>query len=143
MNNKPDLRNAAIAYLREHSELHTLSARKLANAVAEPKAHYQTWQAARKALELPPIKRLGATYQTKTRKQERKAAFAVYPNTHKIIVDTEHLKVIFHGEGGFKTSQKTSKKALAASLRLFRLAKFVTRNHDTESGIMVLTLEAA
>lgn len=41
MNNKPDLRNAVIAYLRDHSELHTLSARKLAKTVTEPKAHYQ------------------------------------------------------------------------------------------------------
>lgn len=141
MINQPILKNAVIDYLRQHSELHTLSARQLARVVSEPKAGYQTWYAARKALELPPLSRWGMSY-TKTPKQERKAAGALYPNTHKIVVDTENLKIVFHGDGGYKVSIKPSKKALAASLRLFRLAKFETREHNTETGIMVLTLKA-
>lgn len=141
MNNQPILRNAVIDYLRTHTELHTLSARQLAREVSEPKAGYQTWYAARKALSLPTLSRWGVRYN-KSPKQERKAAFALFPNTHKIVVDTEHLKIVFHGEGGFKTAEKASKKALSASLRLFRLAKFETRSHDLETGIMVLTLKA-
>jgi len=139
MINQPVLKNAVIDYLRAHSELHTLSARQLAHEVSEPRAGYQTWYAARKALELPPVRR--STY-TKSPKTARKAANALYPNTHKIVVDTEHLKIVFHGEGGYKVSKKANKKALAASLRLFRLAKFETRSHDLETGIMIMTLKA-
>lgn len=142
MINLPVLKNAVIDYLRQHTELHTLSARQLARVVSEPKAGYQTWYAARKALELPPIPRTGLKYEVKTRQHERKAADALYPNTHKIVIDTEKLKIVFHGDGGYKVSVKPSKRALAASLRLFRLAKFETREHNTETGIMVLTLKA-
>ncbi len=139
MINQPILKNAVIDYLRAHPYLHTLSARQLAHDVSDPAAGYQTWYAARKALELPPVRR--STYN-KSPKTARKAAFAMYPNTHKIVVDTANWKVIFHGDNGFKVSEKPSAKALAASLRLFRLAKFETRSHDLETGIMILTLKA-
>lgn len=130
-----------IAYLQAHPELHTVSSRNLARQISEPKCGYTTWARARTALSLPTLSRWGVRY-TKSPKQERKAAFAIYPNTHKIVVDTEHLKIVFHGDNGFKIAEKASKKALSASLRLFRLAKFETRSHDLETGIMVLTLKS-
>lgn len=136
--NYPTSRLEAIEFLRTHPEYHRYGGKKLAELVTEPKCCYTTWKKARKALSLPPVD----GYANRTRKQQRKAAFALYPNTHKIVIDTKSLKVVFHGEGGFKVAEKPNKKALSASLRLFRLAKFETRDHDTESGIMVLTLEA-
>ena len=130
-----------VAYLQAHPELHHFSGRYLAATVSEPSCCFTTWDKARRLLNLPVLSRWGMKYQ-KSPQQQRKAAFALYPNTHKIVVDTERLKIVFHGEGGFKTAEKRTKKALAASLRLFKLAKFETREHNTETGIMILTLKA-
>lgn len=129
-----------VTYLQAHPELHLVSGRKLAALVTEPRCSFTTWDKARGLLNLPALSRWGMKYN-KTPKQERKAAFALYPNTHKIVVDTERLKIVFHGDNGFKVSEKRTKKALAASLRLFKLAQFETKEHNTETGIMILTLK--
>jgi len=140
MSNQPTTVLLAIDFLNNNPEWRTISPKRLARLVNDPKCSYATWKKARKALNLPPIERIGMSY-AKTPKQQRKAAFALYPNTHKIVVDTERLKIVFHGDNGFKVSEKRTKKALAASLRLFKLAQFETKEHNTETGIMILTLK--
>jgi hypothetical protein len=133
----------AIAYLQANPDMQINGAKRLAKMVNEPLCKPTTWKRARIALGLPalPPGGVGRTPRKRSRKQERKAAFALYPNTYKIVVDTEARKIIFYGEGGFKVSEKRTKKAVSASLRLFRLAQFETKEHDTETGIMILTLK--
>ena len=136
-----------IAFLRAHPEYQLASGRSLAREISEPSCSNSTWDKARTALSLPPISRAGMVYHkymttAKTRKQERKAAFAIYPNTHKIVLDTQRLKIVFYGEGGFKVSEKKTAKAFFASLRLFKLARFELRESNIETGIIVMTLKA-
>jgi len=132
----------AIAYLKANPQLHNLGSKRLAVEVTDLRVGVKTWQRARNELNLPALPPGGVTRFTKrTGKQERKAAFAVYPNTHKIVVDLVHLKIIFHGDNGFKISEKKTRQALAASLRLFRLAKFETREYNLETGIIIMTLK--
>ncbi|MCA0455684.1 MAG: hypothetical protein LCI00_17035 [Chloroflexi bacterium] len=133
----------AVAFLQAHPEYHALSPRKMAALPDVPKYSRATWDKARKLLKLPPISKLGMKYQTKTRKQERKAADALYPVEQRIVIDTLALKIVFHGENGYKVNEKRDSKALAASMRLFRRAKFVTREHNVETGIIVMTLEGS
>ena len=99
----------AMDYLKANPDMQRYGGKSLAQIVDDPKCSFSTWKKARKLMNLPPVPRFGMTY-AKTRQQERKAAFAIYPNTHKIVVDTQRMKIVFHGEGGFKTAEKTSRR---------------------------------
>ena len=142
MHNQPILKNTVIEYLRIHPELHTLSARQLARQVVEPRAGYQTWYAARKALELPPVGRVGLKYETKTRKQAVRTPAVLYPNTHQIVIDVPALTVTFHGDGGCRVVTKRDRKALAMSATLALVAGFIPTEYNRGTSIIVLTLKA-
>lgn len=130
----------AMAFLQANPDMHQYGSKRLSAMVTEPKCCPTTWKKARKRLDIPDAPRYRKAPQT--RKQQRKAADATYWNTHKIVIDTQAMKIIFHGENGYKVTKKQDSKAISASLRLFRWAKFVTREHNTETGIIVMTLEA-
>lgn len=134
---KATTRLLAIEFLKANPQYSNYGPKRLRQIDDAPVCGVKTWERAREELGLPRCK----PANRHTPKQQRKAAFALYPNTHKIVVDTTNLKIVFHGDNGFKVAEKGSKKALAASLRLFRLAKFETREHNTETGIMILTLK--
>lgn len=127
----------AMDYLRQHPEMHTTGAKRLAAEIDNPKLSRMSWHRAKAVLGCPSLPPGGQGSYGNTYYERKTAKTPNSDETVAIEVDKPLLTIRFHRRSGLHVQRsKPNRKYLNASLALFEAQGWVTV--EERGGVVML-----